>query len=565
MSSKKDYHLIIPTLIILIASYLAFNLNYLQITEIKPDFSKILSQKPQITGFPVVSTPSCPSSSTIFKLSSTTNAHAELYNQNNYNTAVCLPNVTGTRNCTGNNTVIKLTSSTNAHVYAQLAYQPGDLPPGFTLPPLTNVCFSNLQCIATSQNCNNLNSTCLFSISSYYNAHAAQCEFYNINVCCSTAGISPLQVCGNNICDPGENVTTCPQDCEDSDNDGVPNSVDNCPTVPNPTQIDSDGDGVGDDCDDAPNDPCTAGNGDGTLDPSETNDLCPVPGCTQNLQATWLQSTANEGQNVTLRVTGPNECTGHPFQFRVYEDSNLNILTIDPQPAIFNNGKTETKWMAEYHPEADDNKYFFQSTVNINGSSIQVSSLPNKLTVNPNTGSTACGNGIVEGSNNEECDLGSNNGPGKPCSSNCTLQGIAGPQCSNQCPVSQLGICTGTNKLKFCGNYDGDPCLELSNEVNCPSGNVCSSEYGDATCLPSICQTAYQCTISECVNGFKTRTCTTTAGSSTACSSYSPATQIPCISIEEPAQFPAFSLFNIILTIIILIIFYISRIKIKSN
>jgi len=34
-----------------------------------------------------------------------------------------------------------------------------------------------------------------------------------------------------------------------SDNDGIPDSVDNCPTVPNPDQADADGDGEGDACD----------------------------------------------------------------------------------------------------------------------------------------------------------------------------------------------------------------------------------------------------------------------------------------------------------------------------
>jgi hypothetical protein len=36
---------------------------------------------------------------------------------------------------------------------------------------------------------------------------------------------------------------------EDSDSDGVPDSIDNCPDVPNPDQKDNDGDGLGDACD----------------------------------------------------------------------------------------------------------------------------------------------------------------------------------------------------------------------------------------------------------------------------------------------------------------------------
>ena len=39
---------------------------------------------------------------------------------------------------------------------------------------------------------------------------------------------------------------------EDSDNDGIPDDVDNCPVVANPDQEDTDNDGIGDACDNCP-------------------------------------------------------------------------------------------------------------------------------------------------------------------------------------------------------------------------------------------------------------------------------------------------------------------------
>jgi hypothetical protein len=52
------------------------------------------------------------------------------------------------------------------------------------------------------------------------------------------AAVLPLAGC---IIHPGTDT--------DRDDDGVPNSVDNCPDTSNPNQLDSDGDGVGDACD----------------------------------------------------------------------------------------------------------------------------------------------------------------------------------------------------------------------------------------------------------------------------------------------------------------------------
>lgn len=58
-----------------------------------------------------------------------------------------------------------------------------------------------------------------------------------------------------------------PSGAKDTDGDGVPDSVDNCPTVPNPGQENEDGDAFGDVCDPCPPDVNNAdGDGDGVGD-----------------------------------------------------------------------------------------------------------------------------------------------------------------------------------------------------------------------------------------------------------------------------------------------------------
>lgn len=64
-------------------------------------------------------------------------------------------------------------------------------------------------------------------------------------VCCTTACNGPAQVCS--IAAGGMSNGTCSQG-PDADGDGVSDAIDNCPNNANPTQTDTDHDGIGDAC-----------------------------------------------------------------------------------------------------------------------------------------------------------------------------------------------------------------------------------------------------------------------------------------------------------------------------
>ncbi len=87
--------------------------------------------------------------------------------------------------------------------------------------------------------------------------------------------------------------------------------------------------------------------------------------------ATWSTTEADEGEIVTLKVTGPNNCEDKEVSFKVYEqdwgkdyESQLkdDPVNIDPESAIFKDGMARTEWVAEYQSDIDT-KYYFVASV----------------------------------------------------------------------------------------------------------------------------------------------------------------------------------------------------------
>ena len=115
----------------------------------------------------------------------------------------------------------------------------------------------------------------------------------------------------------------------DRDGDGVPDNVDNCPSVVNPNQIDRDDDGLGDACDNCvtvPNPSKTDTDGDGWGDacdcyPRNPNDGISFPDCPSNLFP--IQSEGNPKNKIDI----------------VFVASGTIVGNIVPRELIYKNGE----------------------------------------------------------------------------------------------------------------------------------------------------------------------------------------------------------------------------------
>ncbi len=156
----------------------------------------------------------------LLHISATTNAHAELTNESNYNYYVCCSSAESlATSCSGNYvSFLTLSSSTNAHVE-----DPGQGNYGY------NACIST----PTWKDCSIATScpsgySCLASISDLTNAHIGDCSSYSYKVCCYV-NARPTQSTPTLTSDDSQNTTLANLTCQnvstsDPDGDNVYNT-----------------------------------------------------------------------------------------------------------------------------------------------------------------------------------------------------------------------------------------------------------------------------------------------------------------------------------------------------
>jgi cysteine-rich repeat protein len=468
-----------------------------------------------------------------------------------------------------------------------------------------------------------------------YNVHAADCSYFSNKLCCEYLEPGSVGECGDGVqegaeeCDDGNNINGdgCDEFCKiepfvDTDGDGIEDALDNCAITPNygsfGTCIDvntlsnpegnvstyacvDDADcagksvnvnGVDYDVEHCENsqDNEDGSTGSTTGDPcgnacdidSNDRNTCLETGdqggggsseCTLALQGAsfkWSTLTAERGDNVvlTLDLDGDDRCNNLVFDVDVINEDTQELSVVKPSPITVSGTSGTTNWTSENNnpgPDPDDARWRAKG-YNFGGGIAPPSDL---LTVTATD--SYCGDSNIDPG--EQCDDG-NTVSGDGCTDTCLFEGMSGSGsgdgCSSYC-VRGTAVCTSVG-VAFCGDYDGNGCNELSNEVQCASGESCNPDFG--TCVADICDVknypdvvepscsslgggyAWVCGAwTDCENGERTRNCNSCI---TGVCSVDPLERVDC-SLEPSVKGPVFGMFSWVLAILALMLFYMFR------
>jgi hypothetical protein len=149
----------------------------------------------------------------------------------------------------------------------------------------------------------------------------------------------------------------------DLDNDGVPDDIDNCPTVPNPDQANEDGDRFGDACDPCPidsDDNPVDSDGDGVADPCDPHPETPgdqivlFEGFHNGVPTSWqvIGQATQAGDDIEAVAAAGNHAALVPPVVSAQNMTVTTLLVIESS-TVGNNLESWASIVAPYDPSAD--------------------------------------------------------------------------------------------------------------------------------------------------------------------------------------------------------------------
>ncbi len=445
--------------------------------------------------------PTCDSDQVeLLKLSSITNAHAALVSTTDYTYKLCCPD---SYSASTGTVFLRLSEDTNAHVqedsmasYTSLA----------EISSLLGAVTCEVKSSCTSEE------DCLLSLIGDDNSHVSDCtdSNYPLKICCKVNN-AYQPVCGNGQTDPALG-----EECDDGDTDNTDECTDTCTST-------FCGDGISQD---------KNGAGDAKYDNTEYCDGSDFSDLFQDIQCSNINNPA-------CKNTGMISCFG---------DCTVDISDCCPDiPTGGECGDGIINQRNGFIEECDviptGSEFLFDDCSSINSDFSGDLSCNDDCTID----FSACTSEVITGDCDEDCSSGND------CNNDCGNKLGKGCKLDPDCTVTKCQ--SGDDN-----DEDGidDECDLCKNTPNGASVDLSGCSVTERECIAEYnCANAHW---GECLNGYKERDVSLCIPSSISseCSDLDlPPSKISCIPEQE--EFPVYTPINALLSILLIIGFYLTK------